>query len=265
MATTYNILDTRDKTELTNKMASDKTELQGNIDALGAKHNQDKTELQSKIDGLKSSKADKTELASHNTSGTAHNDIRTLIDNLNDRLNTLADSDDDTLDQMSEIVAYIEDNRDLIEQITTNKVSVSDIVNNLTTNVSNKPLSAAMGVELKRLFDVFADWAKQPNKPTYTATEVGADPAGTAVSVVHDHNIAEDAHQDIRASIAAANTEIDEVKGMIDDVVVGAVAEITNPEIDEIWSSATGDFVAMTKAQIDAMFPAKSKGVKDGI
>ena len=35
------------------------------------------------------------------------------------------------------------DIRILIEQITTNKVSVSDIIDNLTTNVSNKPLSAA--------------------------------------------------------------------------------------------------------------------------
>ena len=54
---------------------------------------------------------------------------------------------------MAELVAYIKDNRELIEQITTGKVSVSDIVNNLTTNVANKPLSAAQGVALKSLVD----------------------------------------------------------------------------------------------------------------
>lgn len=83
------------------------------------------------------------QINTHNTSTSAHNDIRTLISDLTTRLNAIADSDDTTLDQMSEIVAYIKSNKTLIEQITTNKVSVSDIIDNLTTNVSNKPLSAA--------------------------------------------------------------------------------------------------------------------------
>ena len=89
----------------------------------------------------------------HNTSDAAHSDIRLLIQGLTERLNAIADSDDSTLDQLSELVAYIKDNRELIESITTSKVSVSDIVNNLTTNVSNKPLAAAQGVVLKALID----------------------------------------------------------------------------------------------------------------
>ena len=44
---------------------------------------------------------------------------------------------------MSEVVAYIKSNKSMIDAITTSKVSVADIVNNLTTNISNKPLSAA--------------------------------------------------------------------------------------------------------------------------
>jgi len=92
-----------------------------------------------------------TAVSNHNINTSAHSDIRTLITNLTTRLNTLADSDDTTLDQMSEVVAYIKSNKSLIEGITTNKVNVSDIINNLTTNVTNKPLSAAQGVELKRL------------------------------------------------------------------------------------------------------------------
>ena len=90
---------------------------------------------------------------SHNTSTNAHNDIRDLITELTTRFNALADSDDTTLDQMSEIVAYIKSNKTLVDSITTNKVNVSDIINNLTTNVSNKPLSAAQGVVLKGLID----------------------------------------------------------------------------------------------------------------
>lgn len=92
-------------------------------------------------------------VSSHNTNTDAHNDIRELISGLTTRLNTLANSDDTTLDQMSEIVAYIKNNKSLIDGITTSKINVSDIINNLTTNVSNKPLSAAQGVALKALID----------------------------------------------------------------------------------------------------------------
>lgn len=112
-------------------------------------------------------------IVSHNTNSTAHNDIRVLITELANRLNALANSDDTTLDQMAEVVAYIKANRDLIEQITTGKVSTSDIVNNLTTNVSTKPLSAAQGVALKALIDAIPDWAKAEAKPSYTKGEVG--------------------------------------------------------------------------------------------
>lgn len=87
----------------------------------------------------------------HNESDTAHSDIRDLVSDLTTRLNALADSDDTTLDQLSEIVAYIKDNRDLIDSITTSKVSVSDIVDNLTSSYIDKPLSANQGNILKNL------------------------------------------------------------------------------------------------------------------
>ena len=92
-------------------------------------------------------------VSEHNTASNAHNDIRLLVQGLTERLNALADSDDTTLDQMSEVVAYIKSNKSLIDAITTSKVNVSDIIDNLTTNVSNKPLSAAQGVKLKALID----------------------------------------------------------------------------------------------------------------
>lgn len=92
-------------------------------------------------------------VAAHNTGADAHSDIRLLIQGLTDRLNALADSDDTTLDQLSEVVSYIKSNRELISSITTDKVSVTDIVNDLVTNVATKPLSAAQGVALKALID----------------------------------------------------------------------------------------------------------------
>ena len=92
-------------------------------------------------------------VSQHNTDATSHNDLRLALKGLTDRINAALDSDDTTLDQMSEVVAYIKSNKSLIDAITTSKVSVADIVNNLTTNVSNKPLSAAQGVVIKTLID----------------------------------------------------------------------------------------------------------------
>lgn len=92
-------------------------------------------------------------VSQHNVSDVAHSDIRLLIQGLSERLSAVADSDDATLDQLSEVVAYIKSNRDMISAITTSKVNVADIVDNLTTNVANKPLSAAQGVALKALID----------------------------------------------------------------------------------------------------------------
>ena len=93
----------------------------------------------------------------HNTNNGSHTDIRLLIDGLTTRLNALANSTDEDLDQMAELVAYIKNNKSLIDGITTSKVSVSDIVNNLTTDISNKPLSAAQGVALKELIDALSN------------------------------------------------------------------------------------------------------------
>ena len=148
------------------------------------------------------------QISTHNTNTEAHNDIRKLITGLTTRLNALADSDDATLDQLSEIVAYIKNNKSLIDGITTSKVNVSDIIDNLTTNVTNKPLSAAQGVALKALIDAITvptkvseltndsgyltsftetdptvpAWAKAASKPTYTASEVGAVPTSRKVN-----------------------------------------------------------------------------------
>lgn len=107
-------------------------------------------------------------VSAHNTSGAAHADLRALIEGLNSRLNALADSDDTTLDQLSEIVAYIKSNKALIDAVTTGKVSVSDIVDNLTTNASGKVLSAAQGVALKAMIDGIVIPTALPNPQPIT-------------------------------------------------------------------------------------------------
>lgn len=140
--------------------------------------------MRKQIKDLDDNKADKTEIptlsdlggitpasvesmvSAHNANGEAHNDLRLALSELNNRLNAIADSEDVDLNQLSEIVAYIKSNKTLIDAITTNKVSVTDIVNNLTTNVSNKPLSAAQGVALKVLIDALTTGKLDASKLT---------------------------------------------------------------------------------------------------
>lgn len=89
----------------------------------------------------------------HDTSTSAHNDIRVLISDLTTKLNNFLDVDDTTTDQLSEVITLINNNKGTLESLTSSKVNVSDIVNNLTTNSSSKVLSAAQGVVIKGLID----------------------------------------------------------------------------------------------------------------
>lgn len=151
------------------------------VGASASGHNHDdryytETEIDTKLSGKSDTTHNhdtkyeaKNSVSTHNTSTTAHNDIRDLITGLTTRLNTLANSDDTTLDQMSEIVAYIKNNKSLIDGVTTNKVNVADIVNNLTTNVTNKPLSAAQGVVIQKLIN---DLQAELDSHKHTVSEI---------------------------------------------------------------------------------------------
>lgn len=129
------------------------------------------------------------QINTHNTNTSAHSDIRDLITGLTNRLNALADSDDTTLDQMSEIVDYIKSNKALIDSITTSKVNVSDIINNLTTNVSNKPLSAAQGVALKALVDAATTAAANAQSTANSKQAKITGTAGQFVVIGSDGNV----------------------------------------------------------------------------
>lgn len=112
-----------------------------------------KSYTDTKTSGLASTAVVDNKISTHNTSTTAHNDIRVLITDLTTKLNNFLDVDDTTTDQLSEVLALIENNRGTLESLTTNKVNVSDIIDNLTTNNSSKVLSAAQGVAIKNLID----------------------------------------------------------------------------------------------------------------
>lgn len=196
--------------------------------------------------GADASGTAESKVSEHNISDTAHNDIRLLIQGLIERLNALANSDDETLDQMNEVVAYIKSNKSLIDAITTSKVSVSDIIDNLTTNVSNKPLSAAQGVALKALIDAIAvptklselendsgfltehqdlsGYATKDEIPK-TASDVGADASGTAESKVSAHNVSDTAHNDIRLLVQGLTARLN-VLADSDDTTLDQMSEV---------------------------------------
>ena len=156
-----------------------------------------------------------SKVSAHNTSASAHNDIRNLIAGLTSRLNALADSDDTTLDQMSEIVAYIKANKSLIESITTSKVNVADIINNLTTNVTNKPLSSAQGVVIKGLIDALQNslnshTGNTSNPHKVTASQVGAVPTTRTIN-----------GKPLSGNITLTASDVGAASADIDEITVG--------------------------------------------
>lgn len=124
----------------------------------------------------------------HNIDVDSHNDIRLLIEELARRFNALADSEDIDLDQLSEIIAYIQANRELIDSVTTSKISYADIVDNLTTNVSNRPLSAAQGAALKQLIDALSVPTKLSQLEGDTTHRTVTDAEKVAWSAKSDYN-----------------------------------------------------------------------------
>ena len=94
-----------------------------------------------------------TKVNNHNVSISAHNDIRTLIADLTTKLNNFLDVDDTTTDELSEVIALINNNKGTLESLTTSKINVSDIVDNLTTSNASKVLSAKQGVVIKSSID----------------------------------------------------------------------------------------------------------------
>ena len=148
-------------------------------------------------------------VSAHNTAADAHSDIRLLVEGLTTRLNALANSDDTTLDQMAEVVAYIKANRELIESVTTAKVNVTDIIDNLTTNASNKPLSAAQGVALKALIDAI-DIPDAYTLPVASSTQLGGvKPAAKTDEMTQPVGVDEDGALYTKPGEASASVQSD--------------------------------------------------------
>lgn len=141
-----------------NDKASLDVNTSGNMQSYSILDTRDKESLSQEID---------SDVSAHNSSTSAHSDIRELISDVDSRV--------DTLDSM-------------VSALDTNKVNKSDIVNNLTTDDAAKPLSAAMGMELKNSIDS----------------------GGSANELIAAHNTNDEAHEDIRDLVTAAHARADD-------------------------------------------------------
>ena len=188
-----------------------------------------------------------SKVSEHNTSDAAHNDIRLLIEGLTNRLNALANSTDEDLDQMAEIVAYIKSNKALIDAITTSKVNVSDIIDNLTTSVSNKPLSAKQGVALKALIDAIVVPTKTSqltNDSKYvTETELSAKKYLTSVPSEYV------TETELSAKGYAKQTDVDNLSDEIADLTVTDYVKTEAKEVaDKIVTKRTMNSLVLLMA-----------------
>lgn len=141
-----------------NDKASLDVNTSGSMQSYSILDTRDKESLSQEID---------SDVSAHNSSTSAHSDIRELISDVDSRV--------DTVDST-------------VSTLNTSKVNKSDIVNNLTTDDSTKPLSAAMGMELKNSIDS----------------------GGSANELISAHNTNDKAHEDIRDLVTAAHARADD-------------------------------------------------------
>lgn len=200
-----------------------------------------KSYTDTKTNGMATTTVVDNKISTHNTSTTAHSDIRDLITALSTKVNNFLDVDDTTTDELSEVLTLINNNKGTLESLTSSKVNVADIVDNLTTSNASKVLSAKQGVALKALIDELqaAVDGKVPvtrtinNKAlsaniTLSATDVGADAAGTAQTKAD-------------AALASAKSYADtqDAEILADAKEYTDTAElITVEDIDAIWGAS---------------------------
>lgn len=111
-------------------------------------------------------------ISTHNVAQDAHSDIRLLISELTTKVTNFLDVDDEDLNELSEIIALIDSNKESFEELLGNYVKYTDIIDNLTTTTGNKVLSANQGVAIKALIDAL-DQALQTH--ARQATHITAD------------------------------------------------------------------------------------------
>ena len=90
-----------------------------------------------------------------------------------DAIQAIISSDDVSLDTIQEIVDYIKDNKADIDGFLATKVNISDVIDNLTSTHTNKPLSANQGRILKELIDEIVNGTTTVATKGYVDSKIG--------------------------------------------------------------------------------------------
>ena len=86
-----------------------------------------------------------TAVSNHNSSKDAHSDIRDAVAELEDTLNTFLESDDSAIVDMRELLQAIQEDKDIIGELTKESLKADDVQDNLDSTETKKPLSANQG------------------------------------------------------------------------------------------------------------------------
>lgn len=191
-----------------------------------------------------------TAVSEHDTDPDAHEDLRDALEELSTRLNGVLNSDDKSLDDLKEIVAYIKSNKTLIDNITSSKVNVTDIINNLTTNVTGKPLSAAQGVVIKSLIDALDTAVKALDSNKMTSAQVSA-AIGTALTAYITASKAAELYQP-KGNYATA----EDLAGAI---TIGSVSIAPGQWADSNPTLADVTVDGLNKGMVAFLFPANDQ------
>lgn len=121
-------------------------------------------------------------------------------------------------------------------------------------------------------------WAKEATKPSYSASEVGADPTGTASGAVSSHNSAADAHSGVlekaftdaknkTVSFSAAASRENIATGETLGTIMGKLAKWFSSFGSAAWKGVgTGaDDVAAGDHTHDGYIPTSEKGAASGV
>lgn len=231
--------------------------------------------VDTQISNLTTDTAIDEKISDHNESSTAHNDIRDLISALSIKVNNFLNVDDTTTDELSEILDLINNNKGTLESLTSSKINVSDIVDNLTTANGSKVLSANQGVILKGLIDNLqaAVDGKAAATHTHTISDVSGlqstlDEKATIEALTNAINDAKEdaANQDV-VVLSEAQKHIDVVQTNLDTHITDTVKHITSVERtnwDEAYTHAQS-IHAPLDAQANVIESIKVNGVAQTI
>ena len=172
-----------------------------------------------------------------------HEDIRKFISELETKLNNFLDVDDETSDQLSEVIAIINENKDIVDEILDGKINTSDIVNNLTTSNEKRVLSASQGVAIKELIDNLSEVVSGKADKNHSHNYASSNEDGVALDSL--------ALGGIQSSLYALKTDIP--KGSLANKDIVTESDLDNALVEKVNAASDGNHSHLNKDVLDTI------------